>query len=152
MGAGLGAIALEAAQAVAPEIIKALPTITQDLLAKLPAGTVKVVPPDIDSQVAVASELQKAIPVFSADVFKTACEKIGIAVALYDSELKDGARQADLQSDAAWIDIQSRALVAIGEEGIDTARIPLILLRQMISTGIVMFMAGNGAKALTVEK
>jgi hypothetical protein len=150
MGAAIASLALAGAKAIEPEIVAALAPITKELLAKLPGGTVSVVPPDIDSQVAVASQLQKAIPAFSASVFKTVTEKIGTAVALYDSEFKEGKRLVGLADDAAYIDVRSRAVVAISEEGIDTNMIPANLLRQMVSTGIVMYLAGNGAKALTV--
>ena len=56
----------------------------------------------------------------------------------------------NLQSDLAWIDIQSMA-VAIGAEGLDTTKIPVSTLRQMVASGIA-FSWRAGAKALTVGR
>ncbi len=132
----------------APVIISSLAPEIQALLAKLPTGTVKVVPPAISVEVAVASNLAKALPAFNAEIYKTICAKIGVAVAIYATEHAGD----NLQSDIAWIDIQSMAVAAIGEEGLDTTKIPVSTLRQMVASGIELHRAGAGAKALTIGK
>ncbi len=146
MGAAIGTLALDVIEKAAPVIISAMAPEVQAMLAKLPAGTVKVVPPAIG--VEVASNLAKAIPAFSAEIYKTICTKIGVAVAIYATD-----HQGDnLQSDLAWIDIQSMAMAAIGAEGLDTTKIPLSTLRQMVASGIELHRAGAGTKALTVGR
>ncbi len=146
MGAAIGTLALDVIEKAAPVIIGAMAPEVQAMLAKLPAGTVKVVPPAIG--VEVASNLAKAIPAFSAEIYKTICTKIGVAVAIYATD-----HQGDnLQSDLAWIDIQSMAVAAIGAEGLDTTKIPVSTLRQMVASGIELHRAGAGTKALTVGR
>ena len=148
MGAAIGTLALDVIEKAAPVIISAMAPEVQAMLAKLPAGTVKVVPPAIGVEVAVASNLAKAIPAFSAEIYKTICTKIGVAVAIYATD-----HQGDnLQSDLAWIDIQSMAVAAIGAEGLDTTKIPVSTLRQMVASGIELHRAGAGTKALTVGR
>lgn len=141
-------LALDAIEKAAPVIIDAMTPEIQKLIAALPLNTVKVVPPAIDVEVAVAANLQRAMPAFSAAIFSTVKSKIGIAVAIYATEHPDD----QLESDAAWIDIQSMALVAIEDEGLDTTKIALSTLRQMVASGIELYRAGAGVRALTVSR
>jgi len=141
-------LALDAIEKAALIIISALTPEIQALLAKLPAGTVKVVPPAIGVEVAVASNLAKAIPAFSAGIYKTICAKIGVAVAIYATDHPGD----NLQSDIAWMDIQSMAMAAIGEEGLDTTKLPVSTIRQMVASGIELHRAGAGTSALSIGK
>jgi hypothetical protein len=50
------------------------------------------------------------------------------------------------------MDIQSMARAGIEAEGLDAAQIPLSTLRQMVASGIELYRAGIGARALTVGK
>ena len=105
-------------------------------------------PPAIDIEVAVAANLLRAMPAFTAGVYSTIKSKIGIAVAIYAT-----AHPGDsLEGDAAWMDIQSLSIAAIADEGLDTSKIPLSTIRQMVSSGIELYRAGAGVKALTVGK
>ena len=141
-------LALDAIEKAAPVIISALAPEIQKLLAMLPSETVKVVPPAIGVEVAVATNLLRALPAFSAEIFSTIRSKIGIAVAIYATNHPGD----DLESDAAWMDIQSMALAAIAEEGLDTSKIALSTLRQMVASGIELFRAGAGVRALIAGK
>ena len=141
-------LALDAIEKAAPVIISALAPESQKLLAMLPSETVKVVPPAIGVEVAVAANLLRALPAFSAEIFSTIRSKIGIAVAIYATNHPGD----DLESDAAWMDIQSMALAAIAEEGLDTSKIALSTLRQMVASGIELFRAGAGVRALIAGK
>jgi hypothetical protein len=141
-------LALDAIEKAAPVIISALTPEIQKLLAMLPSETVKVVPPAIGVEVAVATNLQRALPAFSAEIFSTIRSKIGIAVAIFATNHPGD----DLESDAAWMDIQSMALAAIAEEGLDTSKIALSTLRQMVASGIELFRAGAGVRALIAGK
>ncbi len=141
-------LALDAIEKAAPVIIGALAPEIQKLLAKLPSETVKVVPPAIDVEVAVAANLLRALPAFSAEIFSTIRSKIGIAVAIFATNHPGD----DLESDAAWMDIQSMALAAIAEEGLDTSKIALSTIRQMVASGIELFRAGAGVRALIAGK
>jgi hypothetical protein len=148
MASAVAGLAIDAIEKATPVIIGALAPEIQKLLAILPANTVKVVPPSIDIEVAVAANLLKAMPAFTAGVYSTIKSKIGIAVAIYAT-----AHPGDnLQSDAAWMDIQSLSVAAIADEGLDTSKIPLSTLRQMVSSGIELHRAGAGVKALTVGR
>jgi hypothetical protein len=141
-------LALDAIEKAAPVIVGALAPEIQKLLASIPSNTVKVVPPAIDVEVAVAANLMRAMPAFSAGIYATVKSKIGIAVAIYATE-----RPGDpLESDAAWMDIQSMAVAAIAEEGLDPTRIPVSTLRQMVASGVELHRAGAGVRALTVSK
>ena len=103
MASAVAGLALDAIEKATPVIIGALAPEIQKLLAIIPANTVKVVPPSIDIEVAVAANLLKAMPAFTAGVYSTIKSKIGVAVAIYVT-----AHPGDsLQSDVAWIDIQS---------------------------------------------
>jgi hypothetical protein len=141
-------LALDAIEKATPVIIGALAPEIQKLLTLLPSITVKVVPPAIDVEVAVAANLMRAMPAFSAGIYATVKSKIGIAVAIYATEHPGDP----LESDAAWMDIQSMALAAIAEEGLDTTRIPVSTLRQMVASGVELNRAGAGVRALTVGK
>ena len=148
MASAVAGIALDAIEKATPVIIGALAPEIQKLLAMLPANTVKVVPPSIDIEVAVAANLLNAMPAFTAGVYSTIKSKIGVAVAIYVT-----AHPGDnLQSDVAWMDIQSLSIAAIADEGLDTSKIPLSTLRQMVSSGIELHRAGAGVKALTVGR
>jgi hypothetical protein len=139
-------LALDAIEKAAPVIVGALAPEIQKLLASIPSNTVKVVPPAIDVEVAVAANLMRAMPAFSAAIYATVKSKIGIAVAIYATEHAGDP----LESDAAWMDIQSMAVAAIADEGLDTTRIPLSTLRQMVASGVELHRAGAGVRALTV--
>jgi hypothetical protein len=141
-------LALDAIEKAAPVIVGALAPEIQKLLASIPSNTVKVVPPAIDVEVAVAANLMRAMPAFSAGIYATVKSKIGIAVAIYATEHPGDP----LESDAAWMDIQSMAVAAIAEEGLDTSRIPVSTLRQMVASGVELHRAGAGVRALTVSK
>ena len=141
-------LALDAIERAAPVIIGALAPEIQKLLASIPSNTVKVVPPAIDVEVAVAANLMRAMPAFSAEIYSTVKSKIGIAVAIYATEHPGDP----LESDAAWMDIQSMAVAAIAEEGLDPTRIPVSTLRQMVASGVELHRAGAGVRALTVSK
>jgi hypothetical protein len=141
-------VILATVEELAPIVIKTLAPEIQAALAALPTGTVKVVPPQIDVEVAVGNVLADAMPAFGAAIYKTIREKIGVAVAIYAT----GHPGDDLQGDAAWEDIQSMSLAAIAEEGLDAFMIPIAVVRQIVASGIVIHMAGLGTKALTVGK
>jgi hypothetical protein len=150
MASGVAALSLDLIEKAAPVIVAALAPEVQALLAKvIPTGAVKVVPPTgIDVEAAVAANLLKALPAFSGTIYSTIKSKIGIAVAIYATEHPGD----NLQGDAAWMDIQSLALRAIADEALDTSRIPLSTLRQMVSSGIELYRAGAGTKALSIGK
>ena len=139
-------LALDAIEKAAPVIVSAMAPQIQKLIAALPMNTVKVVPPAIDIEVAVAANLQKAMPAFSGEIYATVKSRIGIAVAIYATEHPAD----DLESDPAWMDIQSMALTAIAEEGLDINKIPPSTLRQMVASGIELHRAGAGIRALSV--
>ncbi len=141
-------LALDAIEKAAPVIVGALAPEIQKLLASIPSNTVKVVPPAIDVEVAVAANLMRAMPAFSAEIYSTVKSKIGIAVAIYATEHPGDP----LESDAAWMDIQSMAVAAIAEEGLDPTKIPVSTLRQMVASGVELHRAGAGVRALTVSK
>ena len=141
-------LALDAIEKAAPVIVGALAPEIQKLLASIPSNTVKVVPPAIDVEVAVAANLMRAMPAFSAGIYATVKSKIGIVVAIYATEHPGDP----LESDAAWMDIQSMAVAAIAEEGLDPTKIPVSTLRQMVGSGVELHRAGAGVRALTVSK
>jgi hypothetical protein len=135
----VGKLAPIIADAMAPEVTA--------LFKSLPFGLVAAAP-NSDVEVAVAANIARAMPAVTAAIFATVRNKIGIAVAIYATEhLGD-----DLQSDAAWLDIQSMAQAGIESEGLDAAQIPISTLRQMVASGIELYRAGIGARALTVGK
>jgi hypothetical protein len=135
----VGKLAPIIADAMAPEVAA--------LFRSLPFGLVAAAP-NSDVEVAVAANIARAMPAVTAAMFATIRNKIGIAVAIYATEHPGD----DLQSDAAWMDIQSMARAGIEAEGLDAAQIPLSTLRQMVASGIELYRAGLGARALTVGK
>jgi hypothetical protein len=135
----VGKLAPIIADAMAPEVAA--------LFRSLPFGLVAAAP-NSDVEVAVAANIARAMPAVTAAMFATIRNKIGIAVAIYATEHSGD----DLQSDAAWMDIQSMAQAGIEAEGLDAAQIPLSTLRQMVASGIELYRAGLGARALTVGK
>ena len=64
-------------------------------------------------------------------MFSTIRNKIGVAVAIYATERPGD----DLQSDAAWMDIQSIAQAGIHAEGLDASLIAVSTIRQMVALG-----------------
>jgi hypothetical protein len=135
----VGKLAPIIADAMAPEVAA--------LFRSLPFGLVAAAP-NSDVEVAVAANIARAMPAVTAAMFATIRNKIGIAVAIYATEHSGD----DLQSDAAWMDIQSMAQAGIEAEGLDAAQIPLSTLRQMVASGIELYRADLGARALTVGK
>ena len=148
MGAAIGTLALDVIEKAAPVIIGAMAPEVQAMLAKLPAGTVKVVPPAIGVEVAVAPTSRKRSRPSAPKSTKRSARKSAWRSPSYATD-----HQGDnLQSDLAWIDIQSMAVAAIGAEGLDTTKIPVSTLRQMVASGIELHRAGAGTKALTVGR
>jgi len=86
------------------------------------------------------------MPAVTAAMFATIKNKIGIAVAIYATEHPDDS----LQSDAAWMDIQSMAQAGIDAEGL-ASQIAVSTIRQMVASGIELYRAGIGTRALTVR-
>lgn len=125
------------ADAMAPEVAA--------LFKSLPPGLVASAP-NSDVEVAVGANIAKAMPAVTAAMFATIKNKIGIAVAIYATE-HPGDK---LQSDAAWMDIQSLSQAGIHSEGLDASQIPISTLRQMVASGIELYRAGIGTKALAV--
>jgi len=141
-GAALAIVAKLApiiADAMAPEVAA--------LFKSLPTGLVASAP-NSDVEVAVAANLARAMPAVTAAMFVTIKNKIGIAVAIYATDHPGD----NLQSDAAWMDIQSMAQAGIDAEGLDASQLPVSTLRQMVASGIELHRAGIGTKALTVIK
>jgi hypothetical protein len=126
------------ADAMAPEVAALFKSIPTGLVASAPNS---------DVEVAVAANISHAMPAVTAAMFTTIKNKIGIAVAIYATEHSGD----NLQSDAAWMDIQSLSLAAIAEQGLDTSKIPISTMRQMVASGIELYRAGIGLKALTVR-
>ena len=97
-------------------------------------------------EVSVAANLSRAIPYLNASTYKAIETKIGLAVAEYVTSNP----KVDLNSDAAWAGV-----CTLASEGVDALRIDLKLIgvndwRQMVASGISMFMAGNGTRAISV--
>jgi hypothetical protein len=135
----VGKLAPIIADAMAPEVAA--------LFRSLPFGLVAAAP-NSEVEIAVAANIARAMPAVTAAVFATIRNKIGIAVAIYATEhLGD-----DLQSDAAWMDIQSMAQAGIHAEGLDASLIAVSTMRQMVASGIELYRAGIGTRALTVQK
>jgi hypothetical protein len=135
----VGKLAPIIADAMAPEVAA--------LFRSLPFGLVAAAP-NSEVEIAVAANIARAMPAVTAPMFATVRNKIGIAVAIYATEhLGD-----DLQSDAAWMDIQSMAQAGIHAEGLDASLIPISTLRQMVASGIELYRAGIGTRALTVQR
>ncbi len=135
----VGKLAPIIADAMAPEVAA--------LFKSLPFGLVTAAP-NSDVEIAVAANIARAMPAVTSEMFSTIRNKIGVAVAIYATEHQGD----DLQSDAAWMDIQSMAQAGIHAEGLDASLIAVSTIRQMIASGIELYRAGIGAKALTVSK
>ena len=80
-------------------------------------------------------------------MFTTIRKKIGIAVAIYATE-----HHGDDCNPTPLDGYQSMAQAGINAEGLDASKIPVSTLRQMVASGIELYRAGIGAKALTVAK
>jgi len=131
---------------LAPIIADAMAPEVAELFKSLPFGLVAAAP-NSDVEIAVAANIARAMPAVTAAMFATIRNKIGVAVAIYATEhLGD-----DLQSDAAWMNIQSMAQAGIHAEGLDASLIAVSTIRQMIASGIELYRAGIGTKALTVS-
>ncbi len=141
------AAALAIVEKLAPIIADAMAPEVATLFRSLPYGLVASAP-NSGVEVAVAANLAHAMPAVTAAMFETIKDKIGVAVAIYATEHPGD----DLQSDAAWMDIQSTATAGIDAEGLTGARIPISTMRQMVASGIEMYRAGIGTHALTVQK
>jgi hypothetical protein len=141
------AVAIAIVTRLAPVIAEAMAPEVAKLFKSLPSGLVAAAP-NSDVEIGVAANIARAMPAVTAPMFATIRNKIGIAVAIYATEHPGD----DLQSDASWMDIQSMAQAGVDAEGLDSAQIPVSTLRQMVASGIELYRAGIGAKALTVER
>ena len=141
------AVAIAIVARLAPVIAEAMAPEVAKLFESLPSGLVAAAP-NSDVEISVAANIARAMPAVTGAMFATIRNKIGIAVAIYATEHPGD----DLQSDAAWMDIQSMAQAGVNAEGLDASQIPISTLRQMVASGIELYRAGIGAKALTVEK
>ncbi len=141
------AAALAIVEHFAPIIADAMAPEVAALFKSLPAGLVASAP-NSDVEVAVAANIARAMPAVTAAMFATIKARIGIAVAIYATEHPGDA----LESDAAWMDIQSLGQAGIEAEGLDPLEIPRSTLRQMVASGIELYRAGIGTKALTVTE
>ncbi len=140
------AAALAIVEKFAPIIADAMAPEVAALFKSLPSGLVASAP-NSDVEVAVAANVARAMPAVTAAMFATIKNKIGIAVAIYATEHPDDS----LQSDAAWMDIQSMAQAGIDAEGLDASQIAVSTIRQMVASGIELYRAGIGTRALTVR-
>jgi hypothetical protein len=141
------AVAIAIVARLAPVIAEAMAPEVANLFKSLPIGLVAAAP-NSDVEIGVAANIARAMPAVTAEMFATIRNKIGIAVAIYATEHPGD----DLQSDASWMDIQSMAQAGVNAEGLDASQIPVSTLRQMVASGIELYRAGIGAKALTVQK
>src|SRR5208337_4283031 len=122
------AAALAIVEKFAPIIADAMAPEVAALFKSLPSGLVAAAP-NSDVEVAVAANVARAMPAVTAAMFATIKNKIGIAVAIYATEHPDDS----LQSDAAWMDIQSMAQAGIDAEGLDASQIAVSTIRQMVA-------------------
>jgi hypothetical protein len=134
----VGKLAPIIADAMAPEVAA--------LFKSIPSGMVASAP-NSDIEIAVAANIARAMPAVTAATFATLKNKIGLAVAIYATDHPGDP----LQSDAAWMDIQSMAQAGIDAEGLDATQIAVSTIRQMVASGIELYRAGIGARALTVK-
>ncbi|HXM88763.1 MAG TPA: hypothetical protein VN916_04870 [Candidatus Acidoferrum sp.] len=141
------AAALAIVAKLAPIIADAMAPEVAALFKSLPLGLVATAP-NSDVEVAVAANIARAMPAVTAATFAKLKNKIGIAVAIYATDHPGD----NLQSDAAWMDIQSTSIAGIDAEGLDATQIAVSTLRQMVASGIELYRAGIGAKALTVRE
>ncbi|MGA7873253.1 MAG: hypothetical protein WCA22_20370 [Candidatus Binatus sp.] len=138
--------ALAIVSKLAPLIIDAMAPEVQSLLKSLPGGLLKLAPPPLDVEVAVAANIAKAMPAVTAATLATLRNKIGAAVAIYATEHPGD----NLESQACWVDIAAAASAGIAAEGLEPAQIPSSTYWQMILSGLELYRAGLGARALTV--
>jgi hypothetical protein len=141
------AAALAIVAKLAPIIADAMAPEVAALFKSLPSGLVASAP-NSDVEVGVAANLARAMPAVTAAMFVTIKNKIGIAVAIYATDHPGD----NLQSDAAWMDIQSMAQAGIDAEGLDASQLAVSTIRQMVASGIELHRAGIGTKALTVRE
>jgi hypothetical protein len=135
---------------LAPIAIAALEPVLKNILTNLPANMVALGPaaPAVDVEAAVASNLVKKMPAITAAEFTKIKAMIGTAIAIYKTDHPSD----DLQSELAWIDILARASAGITAEGIVVSAIPPSTQWQMVLSGVEMYLAGLGTKALAVGK
>src|SRR5882757_5974407 len=125
------AVALAIVGKLAPIIVAAMAPEVAALFKSLPFGLIASAP-NSDVEVAVGANIARAMPAVTPAMFTTIKNKIGIAIAIYATEhLAD-----DLQSDAAWMDIQSMAQAGIQAEGLDATLITVSTLREMVASAI----------------
>jgi len=150
MAAIAGAAALTAIETLAPIAIAALEPVLKNILTNLPANMVALGPaaPAVTVEAAVASNLVKKMPAVTADEYAKIKTMIGVAVAIYKTDHPED----DLQDEISWVDILARASVGITKEGIVVSAIPPSTQWQMVLSGVEMYLAGLGTKALAVGK
>jgi len=144
------AVALGVVEKLAPIVLAALGPELEKALSSLPTGMVPVAPATaaIGVETAVAANLVKAVPAAGAAEYAKIKTQIGQSVAIYKTEHPDD----DLQMQVAWIDILARASAGISAEGIVVSAIPPATIWQMVLSGVEMYLAGLGTKALIIEK
>ena len=142
--------AIAAAEKLAPIIIADLEPALAAILKKLPAGMVSTSPasPAMNVEASVTHNLVEAVPAANQPMYETFKRQIGQAIAVYMTDKPD----ADLQSEATWADIMARAEEGWTREGIVVSQIPFTTRWQMFYSGIEMYRAGLGTRALSVEK
>jgi hypothetical protein len=142
--------AIAAAEKLAPIIIANLEPELAAVLKNLPAGMVSTSPasPAVTVEAAVAHNLVEAVPLGNQEVYEKLKKQIGQAIAVYMTD-KPGA---DLQSEITWADIMARAEDGWTRGGIVVSEIPFTTRWQMLYSGIEMYRAGLGTRALAVEK
>jgi hypothetical protein len=142
--------AIAAAEKLAPIIIADLEPELAALLKKLPAGMVSTSPasPAVNVEAAVMKNLVDAVPAANEPMQTTFKRQLGQAIAVYMTD-KPGA---DLQSEATWTDIMARAEEGWTREGIVVSQIPFTTRWQMFYSGVEMYRAGLGTRALSVER
>jgi ammonia channel protein AmtB len=146
-----------AASAAGPLILKAIENDAPEVVAaleKLPVGMVPVAPatPAITVETSVAKNLVADVPAAGASEYTKIKAQIGEAIAIYVTEHGADDLATGGLNQAAWVDILSRASAAITQEGIVVSAIKPSTIWQMVLSGIEMYRAGLGARALTVEK
>ena len=145
MSTAASAAALAIVEKFGPIIADAMAPEVAALFKSLPAGLVASAP-NSDVEVAVAANIAKAMPAVTAAMFATIKNKIGIAVAIYATD-HPGDK---METQVCWIDIAAHATAGIAAEGLDVPMIPATTYWQMILSGIELYRAGIGTKALTV--
>jgi len=139
-------LAIGVVEKLAPVIIDAMAPEVAKLFSSLPPGLVAAAP-NSDVEVAVAANLARAMPAVTAAIFAAIKNKLGAAVAIYATEHPGDP----LESQVAWVDIAAEASAGIAAEGLDPTQIPASTYWQMILSGVELYRAGVGAKALSVQ-